>query len=152
MKKPEHLSKEEFEGLQFEMACRKELLKRLVYPETQLERAVAKEKAQREQRIQELSRYNSEYEILEAYGWEMITEEEKDNLIDTFRKGEQYILETRTTTDAALKMLREFLSKLRYEYDSFSFECLPVKEQKRIIKTNAERKKRRAEKMREAEV
>lgn len=137
--------KEQDEALKLEIASRKELVKRLTHPMELLNTAKAKEKAKREQRAAELSEYRSENDIMDAYGWEFITEKEKDELIERFRGGEDYVENTTTKVSIACDILKEFIGRLEHEISGFEFELLPPEKQIKILEDNEKiRQKREA--------
>lgn len=123
--------KEERRALDLEVKARKELLKRLSHPAKLLIAAVDKERTQREERIALTQQYKTETEIMDAYGYELITDEERGRLLDALETGQQYVDQTVTTTSAALSILKDFVGRLEKEVDGFEFELLPAEEQTR---------------------
>ena len=125
--------KEKQEDLRFEISCRRELIRRLAYPLKQLEVASVKEHEKREARQMMLfGTYKTEDEISDAYGWDEITEEERDHLLDMLERGKAYVESTQTPVSAAYKMLREYMDRLDREARDFAFELLPEEKQAEI--------------------
>ena len=121
--------KEERRALELEVKARKELLKRLSHPTKLLIAAVDKERTQREERVAQTQQYKTETEIMDAYGYELITDEERGRLLDALETGQQYVDQTITTASAALSILKDFLGDLEREVDGLEFELLPAEAQ-----------------------
>ncbi|MDD3231450.1 MAG: hypothetical protein PHE09_19895 [Oscillospiraceae bacterium] len=117
--------------LQLEIKARKELIKRLAYPLDQLTKADAKERSKREERTAALSEYKTQEDAHEAYGYDVITEEEYQAICEALEAGEKYVTETMTPVSLAMKILRDFIRHMESELRSLEFELLPPEEQTR---------------------
>jgi hypothetical protein len=130
--------KEERSSLELEIKARKELIKRLNHPAELLKVAAKKESDRRSERVNSLREYKTYSEAQEAYGWGIITEEEFYVIAKALEEGDEYIENTRTPTEIANEMLKEFIVRLDKEVRSFEFELLPPEEQERIRKEHEE--------------
>lgn len=130
------------DDLALEIKSREILVKRLEKPFASLQRAVDKENAAREKRNLELSEYESEHEAHEAYGYGFITWDEYETIRKRFEDVEHAEQVPSTPTAAALEILREFTSRLKYEIRSFNWDALPDEEKQRIEAANAEVRER----------
>lgn len=128
--------KEEREALKLEISSRKELVKRLDHPLKLLEAAEAKEKAAREARVSELSEYKTEAEIMDAYGYDMITDDERHELLEALETGRSFVENTATKVSIAHTILKEFVGDLKKEIRGFEIELLPPEEQSRRIEAS----------------
>lgn len=126
--------KEQREAMTLEVKARKELLKRLSHPTKLLIAAVDKERTQREERVAQIQEYKTEDEIMDAYGYELITDAERQQLLEALETGEQYIEYTTTPASIALSILKDFIKGLEKEVDGFEFELLPIEEQDKRIR------------------
>lgn len=123
------MKKTERNELQLEIKARKELVKRLAYPLDQLAKADAKERTKREERAAALSEYKTQEEAHEAYGYDIITEEEYRAICDAIEAGEKYVTETMTPVSLAMKILRDLIRRMESESRSLEFELLSPEEQ-----------------------
>ena len=135
------------EDLKLGIRANKEVLRRLETPIKRLREKVERERTDRAVRRQALREYKTESEIMDAYGWGQITDDERRELLDGLEGDRIYVEETPTVSSEALSVLEDFASRLRREIDSFQFDLLPPKEQDRILREREERlekaKKRR---------
>ena len=135
------------EDLKLGIRANKEVLRRLETPIKRLREKVKRERTDRAVRRQALREYKTESEIMEAYGWGQITDDEQRELLAGLEGDRIYVEETPTVNSEALSVLEDFASRLRREIDSFQFDLLPPKEQDRILREREERlekaKKRR---------
>jgi DNA-binding ferritin-like protein (Dps family) len=138
------LEREEREELQLEIKARKELARRLEHPLKLIETAAKKEQQKRQERIEHLTEYKSYNEAQEAYGWEMITEEEFDEIVRILEEGTERIEKERTPVEIAKDILNKFVNGLIYEIASFEFDLLPEEEKARVREKNEEILARRA--------
>lgn len=127
-------NKEEREALTLEARARKELLKRLSHPAKLLTVAVEKERTQREERVARMQEYKTEAEIMDAYGYEVITDDERRQLLEALETGQQYVENTTTPARVALSILKDFIRGLEKEVSGFEFELLPAEEQDRRLR------------------
>jgi len=136
------MKRDERKDLELEIKARKEVTKRLTYPIDQLVKADAKERAKREERAATLSEYKTIAEAQDAYGYDLITDDEYHAICEAIESGEKYVEETMTPVNLALKILRDFTRQMESEIRSLEFELLPEEEKKKRL---AESEARRAE-------
>jgi hypothetical protein len=128
----------EKDALRLEIKARKELYKRLSYPKRLLDEAAAKERKKREERVNAVREYKSFEELQEAYGYDLISEEEFREGEKALELGAQYVENTKSATEIAANMLFEFMGRLLREQQGFEFELLPAQEQDRILRQRDE--------------
>ena len=142
-----NVDKAQREDLKLGSRANKEVRRRLETPSKRLREKVERERTDRAVRRQALREYKTESEIMDAYGWGQITDDERRELLDGLEGDRIYVEETPTVNSEALSVLEDFASRLRREIDSFQFDLLPPKEQDRILREREERlekaKKRR---------
>lgn len=136
------MKNDERKDLQLEIKARKEVTKRLAYPIDQLVKADTKERSKREERAASLSEYKTVAEAQDAYGYDLITDDEYHAICEAIESGEKYVEETMTPVNLALKILRDFTRRMESEIRSIEFELLPEEEKKKRL---AESEARRAE-------
>lgn len=129
---------------ELEIKARKELARRLDHPLKLLEAAAEKEQKKRKERIESLSEYKSYREAQDAYGWEIITEEEFDEIVRILEEGTEKLEKERTPVEVAKNILNRFINGLVSEVASFEFDLLPEEEKERIRQKNDEILARRA--------
>ena len=128
--------------LKLELKARGEVLRRLSYPLKQLQAEADKEAKSRQARTEALMVYKTEAEIMDAYGWDQITDDERRALLEALEAGERYVEDTLTPVGLALKILREFSHTMEVEASGLEFELLPQEERIRRLE---EAEARRAE-------
>lgn len=133
------VDKAQREDLKLGIRANKEVLHRLETPIKRLREKVERERTDRAVRRQALREYKTESEIMEAYGWGQITDDEQRELLAALEGDRIYVEETPTVNSEALSVLEDFASRLRREIDSFQFDLLPPKEQDRILREREER-------------
>lgn len=133
---------EKHDSLALEIKVRTILLKRLNNSAELLKAAARKEAQKREERVESVREYKTFEEAQDAYGWGLLTAAEFQNVSKTLESGDVYIETSRTPTELADEMLREFMSRIEREICSFEFELLPADEQARIRKESEERRAR----------
>ena len=133
------MDKAQMEDLKLGIRANKEVLRRLETPIKRLREKVERERTDRAVRRQALREYKTESEIMDAYGWGQITDDERRELLDGLEGDRIYVEETPTVNSEALSVLEDFASRLRREIDSFQFDLLPPKEQDRILREREER-------------
>lgn len=138
------IEREEREEIQLEIRARKELARRMEHPLKLLEIAAKKEQQRRQERIERLTEYKNYNEAQEAYGWEIITEEEFDEIVRILEEGTEQIEKERTPVEIAKDILDKFVNGLIYEVASFEFDLLPEDEKERVRQKNVEILERRA--------
>lgn len=134
-----NVDKAQREDLKLGIRANKEVLRRLETPIKRLREKVERERTDRAVRRQTLREYKTESEIMEAYGWGQITDDEQRELLAGLEGDRIYVEETPTVNSEALSVLEDFASRLRREIDSFQFDLLPQKEQDRILREREER-------------
>lgn len=134
--------KEEHASLAIEIKVREILLKRLTHPADLLRAAAKKEADRRDERVNNAREYKTYAEAQEAYGWGLITDEEFAGIAKALEEGDEYIETTRTPTELASEMLKEFIARLESDIRSFKYELLPPEEKERIHKESEERRAR----------
>ena len=89
------------------------------------QRKIDREQAAREAEFEAAMQYRSEHEILDAYGWEFITEKQYELYLDIFRQGRD-ALENHapTVNEAAHRILQRILSDIAAEQREWRFSAL----------------------------
>lgn len=140
------MDKNEKKAVECELKARKMVLKKIVSARKTFGAKIEAVKAEREQRKATLSEYKNEDEILDAYGWGFITEEEYDKLRKEFADGTEAIDNEVSPVEVADGILLGWEKILRSDIDSLEFDLLPPKKQEAIRQRNyeiaLERKKR----------
>ena len=136
--------KKERKELRSEIRAREIVIKKVENAHTRLKKQAENKLNERKKRVEELSLYESERDLLDAYGWGIITEEEYDRLREMREKGEYSILNDKSAEEYAAKILGEFIMRLNHDISSLKFELLPEKEKNRIRNQNYEIAMRRA--------
>lgn len=133
------LTKEEIEqeiddGMKLDAEGCRLLIKKLEPVKRSLEKTVEREKAKRAERTAVLSEYKTEQDIQDAFGYDLITDNERRQLIEMLETGEKYVDDTQTKASVALHFLRDIISRLYKQVSSFEFELLPPEEKaKRLV-------------------
>lgn len=130
----------EIKATKLEISAREELLRRLAAPMKRLEEADAKEQQKRRERVDSLSEYKTTRDVQDAYGYDMITEDEYRTLMDFFENGQEYIDDTVTPVNIAMRLLREYMHRISVEMGSLKFDLLPCEEQIRRIDESEKRR------------
>ena len=131
---------QERKDLQLELKARREVLRRLSYPIKQLQAAAGKEEKSRRARAESLLEYKTESEIADAYGYEMITDDERRALLEALESGERYVADTLTPIGLALKILRGFAHTMQVELNEIEFDLLPRREQLQRVEAAEKRR------------
>lgn len=134
------MTKTDKEELQIELKARNQVIKRLAYPIKQLETAVEKETQLRKARAESLMAYKTCDDVMNAYGWGDITDNERRMLIDAIEDGARCAEETNTPAKLALKILNQFIRTMQTEKQELEFALLSPEEQQ--IKKNAAEKRK----------
>lgn len=94
------------------------------------QRKIDREQAARETEFEAAMQYRSENELLDAYGWEFITEKQYELYLDLFRRGRE-ALETHapTVNEAAHRILLHILSDIDAEQREWRFSALTPAQQ-----------------------
>ena len=138
------VEREEREEIKLEIRARKELQKRLEHPMKLLKAAAEKAAQKRRERIEHLTEYKSYREAQDAYGWDLITEEEFDEIVRIMEEGTEALEKETTPVEIAVDILKKFIGGLSYEIASFEFDLLPEAEKERVRQKNEEILARRA--------
>lgn len=94
----------------------------LRYKKKKLNAKSKKEAADMALAFKDLEDYKSRREIEDAYGWDMITEKERDRLCDLWDAREQYVDESGKFSDEATKLVQQAVNGLGAQYEEFLAE------------------------------
>lgn len=113
------------------------------------QRKIDREQAARETEFEAAMQYRSENELLDAYGWEVITETQYELYLDLFRRGRK-ALENHapTVNEAAHQILLRILSDIDAEQREWRFSALTPTQQTAEIERAAKAKQEWREKLR----
>ena len=113
------------------------------------QRKIDREQAARETEFEAAMQYRSENELLDAYGWEFITEKQYELYLDLFRRGRE-ALENHapTVNEAAHRILLRILSDIAAEQREWRFSALIPAQQTAEIERAAKAKQEWREKLR----
>lgn len=81
-----------------------------------------KQAADMELMFADLADYKSEDEILDAYGYDCITEKEYDRLIDLWRKREKFVDESGKFSDRVTELVQAAMNSVGEQYYDFLAE------------------------------
>lgn len=132
-----------------EIRARELLCRRLAVPLKQAEAAGEKKRAARFARIDELSEYKTYEEAHEAYGYDVISEQEFYAICDALEHHKQLKAEP-SPEENAVHMLKEFIGRLQREISYFRYEMLSPKEKAQLRKQSQEIQERHEKWKREA--
>ena len=106
------------------------------------QRKIDRERAARETEFEAAMQYRSENDLLDAYGWEVITEKQYEIYLDIFRRGRD-ALENHapTVNEAAHRILLRILSDIAAEQREWSFSALTPAQQAAEIERAEKAKK-----------
>lgn len=113
------------------------------------QRKIEREQTAREREFEVAMQYRSENELLDAYGWEFITEKQYELYLDLFRRGRE-ALENHapTVNEAAHRILLRILSDIAAEQREWCFSALTPAQQTAEIERAAKAKQEWREKLR----
>mgnify|MGYP005775246573 CR=1 FL=1 len=113
------------------------------------QRKIDREQAEREAEFEAAMQYRSEGELLDAYGWEIITEKQYIRYLDIFRQG-CAALENHapTVNELAHRILLRILSDIDAEQREWRFSALTPAQQAAEIERAKQAKQEWREKMR----
>ena len=114
------------------------LIKRLQPLLKNLKQTVAKEKAIRQQRFDDLNEYKTYEEAQDAFGWDLITETEFRDIVKRLETGQETIDNTDTKAGIALTALRRIISRLTSDAHNLEFELLSDDEKTKRMKAHDE--------------
>lgn len=93
-------------------------------------RKIDREQATREAEFEAAMQYHSEHEILDAYGWEFITEKQYEIYLDIFRRGRDALENHAPTVNEAVhRILLRILSDIAAEQREWRFSALTPAQQ-----------------------
>ena len=115
--------------LKLEIKARKLLLKKLSNVSERMNKQAQKQIDNRKAEVEQMSEYRSIEEASDAYGWNIITEEQFEEFKKMFEAGEDYVDNRVSAEEVASGMLNDFLSRIKRDIRSFEFELLPSAEQ-----------------------
>ena len=94
------------------------------------QRKIDRERAARETEFEAAMQYRSENDLLDAYGWEVITEKQYEIYLDIFRRGRD-ALENHapTVNETAHRILLRILSDIAAEQREWRFSALTPAQQ-----------------------
>ncbi|MDL2288646.1 hypothetical protein LJC32_04620 [Oscillospiraceae bacterium OttesenSCG-928-F05] len=118
------------------------LLTRLEPVRTQLMKKAASEKSKRAKRMAFLSQYESEDDLMEAWGNAYISREEYDRLRDKMARDQALVDNTLTAADIALAHLSRVIGRLHRDKSSLEYGLLPLEDQQRIDRMHEQLQKR----------
>lgn len=126
-----------------EIEARKEVLKKLENPFKRLQAQADKKLQKRKDKMDAAKTYSNVEEARELWGYDAITDDELHDIERFFEEGEDFIANRISPQEYAVRILGEFISRLRSDIRSFEFELLPPEEQERIRQQHAELRKRK---------
>ncbi len=135
--------KKERSGLIMEIDARKEVIKKIENPFKRLQVQAERNLQKRKNKIAAARQYSSVEEAREMWGYDVITDDELHDIERFFEEGEDYIANRISPPEYAVRILGEFIARLRSDIRSFEFDLLPPEEQERIKKQQEELHKRR---------
>lgn len=122
-----------------EAAACKKILKELERLAEKYKRKIDREQAARKAEFEAVMQYSSEKDILDAYGWEFITEKQYDRYLELFREG-QNALEHHapTCSEIAYDILCRMAASVQRDIQEWEF-CALTPEQQRTARERAEK-------------
>ena len=126
-------------GYLLEAAACKKVLKELERLAEKYKRKVDREQAARKAEFEAVMQYRSEKDILDAYGWEFITEKQYDRYLALFREGEDALEHhAPTSTEIAYTLLCRMASSVHRDIREWEF-CALTPEQQHAAREQAEK-------------
>jgi len=138
----EDISREIKEGIKLDAEGFRLLIRKLKPVKHALEKTVDREKNKRAERAATFYEYDSETAIQDAYGYDLITDFERRQLLEQLETGEKYVENTQTRANVALFILQTFIMHLTKQAMALEFELLPPEEQEKRIKSSEEIRER----------
>ncbi len=135
--------KKEHDDLKMEIDARKEVLRKIDNPFKRLQTQADKNVQKRKDMIATAKTYSSVEEAREMWGYDAITEDELHDVERFFEEGENFIANRISPQEYAVRILGEFISRLRSDIRSFEFELLSPEEQERIRQQHVELRRRK---------
>lgn len=110
-------------------ACGK-VVKELRRLAKKFQRRIDREQAARKAEFDAAMQYNSEQDILDAYGWDVITEKQYEIYINIFRQGQAALEQhTPTSNELALQIFFRIIRDIEAEQREWQFSALSPQEQ-----------------------
>ena len=126
--------KEHERQLRIELEGGRYLKQQLTAMRTKLRKRREATLTERKQKMDELlGDYKTVDEARDAYGWDLITEEEFDEIRSTIENGERKAVED-DRDSVAVAWLNDFIRRLSDTISSIEFDLLPADEQDRRLK------------------
>ncbi len=121
------------------------LIKELGRIRDKLIRKVAAQQEKHRESITKILEYKSEEEILEAYGWDLITQAQCDYELKQFRRGQAALdEEIKTKETSALTLIQHLIHDIEFGKSQAIFDALSPEEQiKELNRREAEEKARK---------
>ena len=135
--------KKERDDLKMEIEARKEVLKKIENPFKRLQAQAEKCLQKRKDKIDAAKQYASVEEAREMWGYDAITDDEFHDIERFFEEGEDFIANQISPQEYAVRILGEFVARLRSDIRSFEFELLPPEEHERIRQQQEQYRKRK---------
>lgn len=124
-----------------DIAAVKRLLTNLKTMRTKAIKAAAADKAAREERTRELLRdYRDETDIQNAYGYEEITEDERDMLLKAMDGLENPERREMSESEIYELELKDIIARLSQRLRDLEWEELPPEERSRILESSEQRR------------
>lgn len=130
------------DDLKMKIEARKEVLKKIENPFKRLQAQADKNFQKRKDKMDAAKTYSSVEEAREMWGYDAITEDELHDVERFFEEGEDFIANRIPPQEYAVRILGEFVSRLRSDIRSFEFELLPMEEQIRLLQEQEERREK----------
>ena len=106
------------------------------------QRKIDRERAARETEFEAAMQYRSENDLLDAYGWEVITEKQYEIYLDIFRRGRDALENhAHTVNEAVHRILLRILSDIAAEQREWRFSALTPAQQAAEIERAEKAKK-----------
>ena len=106
------------------------------------QRKIDRERAARETEFEAAMQYRSENDLLDAYGWEVITEKQYEIYLDIFRRGRDALENHAPTVNEAVhRILLRILSDIAAEQREWRFSALTPAQQAAEIERAEKAKK-----------
>ena len=113
------------------------------------QRKIDREQAAKETEFETAIQYRSENELLDAYGWEVITEKQYEFYLDIFRRGREALENHAPTVNESVhRILLRILSDIAAEQREWRFSALTPAQQTAEIERAAKAKQEWREKLR----
>ncbi len=127
------------------------LIKELGRIRNKLSRKVTVQQEKHKESINEILKYKSEEEILDAYGWGYITQAQYDYELKQFRLGEAALSEEiQTKETSALMLIQRFITDIEFGKAQAIFDAMSPEEQNEELKRGEAEEKARKKRAEEA--